>query len=97
MDNKSERMEKVVDGLRLRRHSKNASEWKVEEEEMEQMTGRSERHGGRGRCAIGLGTVVQYGGGIKLWKARGESKARIVARSELEGSHSAMAEGGFAP
>ena len=67
------------------------------DEEMEQMTGRSERHGGRRRCAIGLGTVVQYGDGIKLWKGRGESKARIAGRSELEGSHSAMAEGGFAP
>ena len=30
MDNKSERKEKVVDGLRLRRHNKNASEWKAE-------------------------------------------------------------------
>ena len=50
-----------------------------------------------GRCAIGLGTVVQYGDGIELWKGRGESKARIAGRNELEGSVRAMAEGGFAP
>ena len=73
--------------------NKNAGEWNVEE----QMTDRSERHGGRWRCAIGLGTFVQYGEGIKLWKGRGESKARIAGRNELEGSFCTMAEGGFAP
>ena len=52
MDNQLQQKEKVVDSLRLRRHTllqnKNAGEGKVEKEEMEQIGGRNERHNVRG-------------------------------------------------
>ena len=36
-DNKSERKEKVVDSVRLRRITRTPNEWKAEEERMEQI------------------------------------------------------------